>query len=1063
METAVFLKWRDAFIDYFFRRDNDDEVFLYVNKDIIDQIGKEYKLGDLNSYLNVVLLNREERRELYSYLYYMEYGVTPPQKRVCQYANWIDASLYKFAYYLGDSLQKYNYCLPYIILAVYIASLTEGGNEKSIREKFRKIIQNKIECDSGRYDVTVVEDENGGKYGALEVMFEWLHEEYPMFNNRLRGNHRYIGLLKYQLLLSQSEINEINKALYTIQFNGEENNRSYLDKVRLLKDYVNEKVKTILVDSLDNVDYQYRINRIIDNFDLETYQEKNPNANRIKLHFGFVHLLWFDEISNKRGFKLLTNLRDCSVETNDYKIQKSANTIGGYNAEFVNYKDSDSVLLEEKTKLNSEDFDITPMPLDDVVFFYKYNDEYFIQSRESLNQEAYIFVKRKCVEGWEKWAANGHVSDLLKIEDKEVEDLTQNKWTMYLAQGVLAPYYDTYKDGRKTLKNNVRAIARKGGMLPPGKNNTYLINALPYFEFPEDIDTDKLSVYMNMDNDTQDEGNDFSCIVCGNRLIIDICKDVDLTDSCRIDLKIEYGNELNAYEYFYVCGQNVNYNEPNLFMINKWGEKIDEPTEKYIQGNSVLGIIRNVMGNEQTVLSEEDLEDDINLDFDEFYFINLLAACIYMEPNSTITRNRLEKCIRYAATRLDIDTNQIAFTTKVINLLVNAGYISADYISRHYQAIPPAFHKINLFVGGDVDFTGKGYMITGLYTRKFLTDLCNYCRNKGVNVKYRYSDLLKNSRSYLRLLPPILILEKKFNPEQFIEQYPMHHVFFDNDNDMAMDILTMTPSISEYSKSLVTIPQDSFNVDLVNTSETRFPRVREDNPYAYNNHVYVEETDNSFLRPTISEHAWAGIYCYYKRNNPFIIQNSETIYIPTDLHLPSLIQRALFISNIGIASYKKAFICDNPSDGNVFYTIVKTYKITKNRQDKLCAILTGKGVKDNPLVKHAMKTIDIQHDWKYEMELWTRKEILNSSIPKKILVLKEFSKKTHVRILAYANFKNVFYRSDKDVYIKVDGLVNQVMSMLIKDKHWSPKLDKKSISVDLPSADKYDKESLIII
>ena len=92
----------------------------------------------------------------------------------------------------------------------------------------------------------------------------------------------------------------------------------------------------------------------------------------------------------------------------------------------------------------------------------------------------------------------------------------------------------------------------------------------------------------------------------------------------------------------------------------------------------------------------------------------------------------------------------------------------------------------------------------------------------------------------------------------------------------------MIPSISEYSKTLVPIPQDSFNVDLVNTSETRFPRVREYNPFAYNNHVYVEEKENSFLRPTISEYAWTSLYCFYRRKEPFIIRNSKTIFIPTD-------------------------------------------------------------------------------------------------------------------------------------------------------------------------------------
>ena len=33
----LFVRWTDAFVDYFFGRDNDDEVFLYVNKEILDE------------------------------------------------------------------------------------------------------------------------------------------------------------------------------------------------------------------------------------------------------------------------------------------------------------------------------------------------------------------------------------------------------------------------------------------------------------------------------------------------------------------------------------------------------------------------------------------------------------------------------------------------------------------------------------------------------------------------------------------------------------------------------------------------------------------------------------------------------------------------------------------------------------------------------------------------------------------------------------------------------------------------------------------------------------------
>ena len=1067
----LFVRWTDAFVNYFFGRDNDDEVFLYVNKEIIDEIGRKYNLGNSDDFLRVFLVDIGNRISLYDELYLLENNYKPSRSPEDN-RQLKSPSIFNFAAILGENLYRRPYYLPYVIFAIYIASTIEDTNDKAVGSYLKSYLKDYFKKASQGNDYS---NENG-RYEVLEDLFEWLHSEYPMFNNRLRGNHRYIGLLKYQLLLNQSEINEINKALYIIQYNGEENNLSYLDKVRSLKDYVNEKVKKILVDSLDNTDYQYRINRIIDNFDLETYQERNPDLNRIKLHFGFVHLLWFDEISNKRGVKLLTNIRDRTVKTNDYRIQKSANTIGGYNAEYVNYKGSDSVKLEEKPVLNSDEFCITPMPLDDVVFFYKYNDEYYIQSRESLNKEVYIFVKRKCVDSWERWAANSHVSDLQKIEDEEVEDLTQNKWTMYLAQGILSPYYDTYKDGRKTLKNNVRAIARKGGVLPPGKNNTYLINALPYFEFPEDIIYDKMKIYMNIDDEPQDKCEDFRCIVYANRLVIDICRDIDLAESRRIDLKIEYDKELNAYEFFYVCGQNINYEEPNLLIINKWGEKIDEPSKRYIQGNNIMGITHNNMGNEQTVLSEEDLEDDIHLDFDEFYFINLLAACIYMEPNSTITRNRLEKCIRYAATRLNIDTKEPGFSAKVVNLLVNSGYISADFQTRHYQAIPPKFLRFPLHVSNiardTVDFSGKVYLLTGLITKKFYVDLCNYCKEHNLQIRYRYSDKLRESRSYLRLLPPIILIDKRFCVNDFCNEYPMHRVNQYHNCDLTMDILSLTPTISEYSSTLTPISQDDFNADLAKTTEARFPRIREDNPNAYNNHVYIEETEGSFLRPCIREYAWANIYCYYKRNEPFIIRDNGHIYFPTELHLPSLIQRALFISNVGVASYKKAFICDNPFDNNILYTKVKSYRMTTLCQRKFFEIVTGNNATiGNIRLKEKVRSTSVERildkwRWHYEMELWTRKERINNNTSKLLLVLKNYQNGTNERVIAFADYKNIYVKIDDNTFRKANGSVNKIMSILIKKYNWRIGEDiifEDNITSHLPSQDLYNTEKLLIL
>ena len=62
--------WNNAFNNYFFnKRNEDEEVFLYITEEKINEIGKENNLGSLKDFLSTVLLNKDERAEFYDVLY----------------------------------------------------------------------------------------------------------------------------------------------------------------------------------------------------------------------------------------------------------------------------------------------------------------------------------------------------------------------------------------------------------------------------------------------------------------------------------------------------------------------------------------------------------------------------------------------------------------------------------------------------------------------------------------------------------------------------------------------------------------------------------------------------------------------------------------------------------------------------------------------------------------------------------------------------------------------------------------------------------------------------------
>ena len=72
-----FINWTAALTDQFFSRDSQEEVFLYVDEQILDKIGNENGLGDHNSFLNTVLVDNADRIDLYDKLYLQTNGYKP--------------------------------------------------------------------------------------------------------------------------------------------------------------------------------------------------------------------------------------------------------------------------------------------------------------------------------------------------------------------------------------------------------------------------------------------------------------------------------------------------------------------------------------------------------------------------------------------------------------------------------------------------------------------------------------------------------------------------------------------------------------------------------------------------------------------------------------------------------------------------------------------------------------------------------------------------------------------------------------------------------------------------
>ena len=1021
------IEWILALSEYYFSRKEEEQVFLYVDEHILDQVGDRNGLGDHNDFVSTFLVSGNNERsliddEMFRHKNHYEPNRTPADNRKIFTSN-----ILKFALYQANSL-GYPYYFPYVILAMYYASNAMRNNQPIglyLKQQFK--INN---------------------YDSLAELFERLSTDQPAFRNERRTKERIIGLIKYQLILKPSEITGIKEALNRISY-VDDSGRSYVDVIRRIRDFVTEPVRVILTRSLSERDYQYRIKGILDDFDLDSYQRARQNGTVTDREEEFALFLVLSK-GQGRGFRLLSSYRPQkreSIESGDlrFSFAPSIDRIEAYNDEYVRVNDSEIVGLQ-KYELAVNGMKIRAVPLGDVVFFYKYDDGRYLQSRQAcLGRRVYVFVRKDAIDRWEAWAGR-HASNCSRKDlTVDVSGLTQDRWALYLADGLNASYWEAADH----LANAVTDISKKGGIRCSGEKNVYLMNALPYFEFPSAIRRSGLTLTIEREGKRLEEGRDYKVYLQGEKLFIDIIEDAGYNESKKIKVCIHYedpetGDELDTdnnpegHPVFYIRGQAINYDQERLFRFNKWGDKIVETEFPCIQGNQILGSDEYALGSIRH--SIDDLKDFSDVPA-KFYFINLLASCVNMENGGQITRERFDRCVRYALIRLGLEEKQADLRT-VIRLLVNSGYISEDYGSSHYQAIPPAFIRIpRSFKPGEFL---QIWMLTGAYTRLFLKDLVCFCKERGLTLKLRYEDRLAPDAQAARLekrdealLPPILLIDAQFDPAIFEQAYPYHRFDIKKNVDQSLGLLSLVPSISSYRDTLTTVPRDRFTAALMAPVSEVFPRIRWDNQDGYNRHYYIEEAEGGdFLKASVSEN-WNDLYCRYKRGEPFIICGNEHIYLPADLSLPNLIQRSLFIMNVGAPSVREAFVCDN-SSGRL-YESMKVYKVNADRATLLMDRLTGEGTENNPLIRRKMETRfgARSNGSVHYMELWRKKEDteLEDRIPEELLVLK-YKDNLSEHTVAVSISAQESYVMKMGHLLRVVPDSNSIMSQILHNPKW---------------------------
>ncbi len=960
---------------------------------------------------------------------------------------------------LSDDKKALRHSLPFFAIVIYVILKFDDGNTQEWK------------------NVGIVSDRSNiiNLWTQIHNFDNRFDKDASMYDPCNRENNDYCGRIKYHLPLPTSARNKIQDAIYKSGTWKWVDSKSFVELIGLIVNSLNENddLRKILLNCYSQNDHNgisaRKVQSVIDNFDIEAYESKLEDHKQsryfkhIKVSGEFALGIYFPDDDNEDdqpSIVLLTTVQQ-SVTKDGFCIKEGLEDTlpGGYNRFFVTLNNSNNVELKDYSLVNSE-YNITSLPTGDVVFFYSYDDSLFIQTRELKPAKSYIIAVHQEVEcEFKQWCEKNGNSPF-KLKKENTRNLYGEDWIVYSAGGTLNGQYYPPK-GKDADINGSSAIVMKGGIRQ--NSNTYLINALPYFELPDGCKKEDINIFLNLNGKKLERDNEYKYNVVGNKLILNIDMPIGSSDIAYIDICIEKGED-RICRSINVCGQNINYDLSSIYKFDKFGIRTEQ-TAAYCGNNIEAHPSRSVEG-----VYEIDEIKNLESISDDLYFINLLAACCYSSERAEITHGEFRKCISYAATRLDINIQQERFISNAKKMLSKVGILSIDYSTNKCQAIPPSFLRVPFSlnrVGGT-----QLLILVGCYTRTFVADLIEYCeKNKiGIYLKGNCHSVGKHEEE--RLLPPIILLDYKFNPENFRTECN-HQCDIMGDYDFAQSLLNIVPEYNDICAKFEFAHEDSYQFlsRLDSTETTSFPRIRTIKSSTGQIMRYIEKLNNEFAKIGKGLTPWASIYIHHEMKTPMaVFTRDHSVYLPATLALPDYIERALFLMNLGVPILEKVFICGNMTTS--YYTMANHYELhSEARCEALALKLTGNVPSDsNNLTRPAVRT-DLKMEFYRSTPDYGKWEMY--------LILKQ-----NTDILAIAHKHTVYvYVPSKKQFRKLDvETVNKGMSFFIKKNSWQFGPEGKSIgysndkgrtfesvfqltdeTIDLPALSKFEKENIQII
>lgn len=1039
--------WNNGLIEHFFKKGK-SEILLHIDKQLLEEIGKSKGI-EADDYQKEFISSVEK-----FCAHYNRYICTkndPNENNVCCHSD--------CRYYSNIFCLKNNRRSDVLAVANHIYSKGikyfdkyedgEGSIKIHVSENNKPLVHNMpffaiiiyviLKFDNGKTQ----EWNNVGQNISLisRTFIPELWEKINLFDNRFdkdasvydHSNSEYgdyAGRILYHLPLSASTRNKIQDAIYKSSIWKLVDSKSFVDIIGLiinsLKDIdANKELKNILLNCCSSNDYKgisaRKIQSVIDNFDIDAYesnlaQRKDTKDYKETIVNGEFALGVYipDDEEQTNSIVLLTTVQQYVNEGGFCINEGKSGTLAGYNTSFVKLQNQSEKIELKDYALKKNCYHITPLPTENVIFFYEYDDSLFIQTRTIKPAKSYIIAVRNGSESvFNQWCIDNR-NTLVQWPNEDTRDLFGENWTIFYTENKLnGQYYQNVATNSERQESST--IIMKGGIKK--SNGCYFINALPYFEIPTIYNPEDIKVFMNLNGG--DREDIFTYKVIDNRIILDI-KEMPIGSSeiAYMDIRLEHNGNTNYCYSIDVCGQSIIYDPSYAYRFDQFGTKTENDHSYYGNHVDIKYQSANVRGLFQIN------KEDFNSISDDLYFTNLLAACCYDSKYSEIAHAKFRKCISYAATRLNIDIQQEGFISNTKRILSKAGLLHIDYSTGKCQAIAPSFMRVPFSL-----YQTQGsqlLMLGGCYTRAFVADLIKYCDGHQVNM---FCIKNKSQKDEEKLLPPIILLGHNFSPSDFSKESGQQCDVLDN-HDFALSLLNMIPSYNDiYSKFQFKVGSSNFKLEPATT--VAIPRIRSMRSNGTHKTWYIEKANNKFAKIEQGMLPWASIICHHEMNAPMVIkQNDYSVYLPITLLLPNYVDRALYLMNLGLPETQKVFVCGTP--GNTYYTLMNQYKLHDKER---CDLLASKISNNNSnLVRDVVRTT-------HRMEFY-KSNFIGSKYRDMYMILKDCNSSDDILAVAhkhkvYLNRQGQFYRLDTRT-------VNEAMSFLIQNR-W--KFEPKGASI----------------